>query len=267
MTQLGMPFLMDTPSVEGCCRLAEELGLDFVELNNSFPDCSLEVLSAPALRRLAAAHGLFFTLHADEECNPFAFDESVRQAWLGSLERALRLAADTGMPTVNLHMARGVYVTLPERIVFMYEQYGDRHRVHVEELRAMAERVLMGTQTRLCIENTGGFLPWEQAALETMLQSPCIGLTLDIGHDHAIHNQDLPFYEAHRSKLWHMHGHDALGTHPHLALDDGEMDWRARFAMAQACGARIVLEVKTPEALRRSVPIARSALSAPSIRN
>lgn len=261
MTQLGMPFLLETPTLDGCCRQARALGLDFVELNSSFPDCALEMLDAGALRTLSERYGLFFTLHADEECNPFAFNEEVRQAWLHSLGKALRLAVGAGMPTVNMHMARGVYITLPERRVFMYERYTARHMAHVMELREMAERILSGTGTRLCIENTEGFLPHEQAALEALLASPCIGLTLDIGHDHAIENRDLPFYEAHQAKLWHMHGHDALGTHPHLALDEGEIDWRARFAMAQRCGARIVLEVKTLDALRRSVPVARAALT------
>lgn len=261
MTQLGMPFLLETPTVEDCCRQARTLGLDFVELNGSFPNCALEELDPGSLRTLAKRYGLFFTLHADEECNPFAFNEEVRQAWMRSLKKTLLLAVDTGMPTVNMHMARGVYITLPERRVFMYDRYSDRHMAHVMEVQTLAERILSGTCTRLCIENTEGFMPHEQAALEALLKSPCIGLTLDIGHDHAAQNRDLSFYEAHHAKLWHMHGHDAIGTHPHLALDEGEMDWRTRFAMAQRCNARIVLEVKTLDALRRSVPLARAALA------
>lgn len=250
---IGIPFLLETETIEDCCRLARELGLAFVELNASFPECELERLNVDSLNRLAARYGLYFTLHVNEECNPFCFDEGVRLAWMNTLERSLKLAVRAGMPTVNMHMAQGVYITLPEKRVFLYEQCGELHRRHLEELRAMAERVLVGTGTRLCIENTSGFMPHELSALDFLLSSPVIGLTLDVGHDHAAGNRDLPYYEAHPSSLWHMHMHDTLGKDPHKALGDGETDLKARFALAARCGARVVLETKTVEALRTSV--------------
>lgn len=260
MLPLGMPYLIETPTIVDCCDAAARLGLAFVELNNSFPACALETLDAKTLRRMGADHGLYMTLHAHEECDPFSFCPEVRQAWMHYLECALRLAVEAEMPTVNMHLADGVYITLPNKRVYLYAQYREAYCARAEALRALAERVLMGTQTRLCIENTSGFQPHTLEALETLLASPCIGLTLDIGHDHAIHGHDLPFYLAHTQKLWHMHGHDARGTHPHLALGDGELDWPARFDLAQRCGARIVLEVKTLEALGRSVETAQRFL-------
>ena len=42
----GMPFLLDTATLEDACRLCRELGLSFVELNANFPACQAEGLRA-----------------------------------------------------------------------------------------------------------------------------------------------------------------------------------------------------------------------------
>ena len=39
--EFGMPFLMETDTLEGCARLCSQLGLDFIELNMNFPQCQL----------------------------------------------------------------------------------------------------------------------------------------------------------------------------------------------------------------------------------
>ncbi len=50
-----------------------------------------------------------------------------------------------------------------------------------------------------------------------------------------------------------MHAHDAFAKANHLALCDGEIDLRARLALARAQGCRVVPETKTADALRLSV--------------
>lgn len=250
---LGMPFLLEMDTIEDCCALARELGLAFVELNANFPPCLPECLDPAALHRLMAKYGVYFTLHMEEECDPFSFNSAVRQAWMNSARRILSLAAALHMPTVNMHFPRGVYVTLPERRAFMYAAYEEALMQGVEAFRAMCEEMLEGTAVRIGIENTGGWQPHEQRAIESLLASPVFGLTLDIGHCHGAGNADEPFFRRHAERLIHMHGHDALGTRDHLALGDGEIDLQARFAWAARAHARVVLETKTIQALRTSV--------------
>lgn len=249
----GMPFLLEAQSIEDCCVLARELGLSFVELNANFPPCLPESLDPALLHRLMHRYGVYFTLHAEEECDPFSFNSAVRQAWCSSFRRILNLAAALQMPTVNMHFPRGVYVTLPERKAIMYEQYeADLHH-GLTAFRAMCEEALTDTPVRIGIENTGGWQPHERRAIEFLLTSPVFGLTLDIGHCHGTGNADEPFYRQHTDRLIHMHGHDALGRKDHLALGDGEIDLRERFSWAKRVQARIVLETKTIQALRTSV--------------
>lgn len=249
----GMPFLLETPTPADAARLCAELGLRFVELNASFPPCQPDQLNVQALRGLMQQYGIYFTLHAHESLDPFSDCVAIRDAWLRNLAQSLTLALQLDMPIVNMHLDKGIYITLPDRRVYLHDAYRDTYMRSADELVAMTEQLLRGTGTMLCIENTDGFQPHEQALLERMLQSPCIGLTLDIGHSHAEKDVDIPFYQAHAAKLHHMHGHDARGRSNHQALGDGEIDLSGRFTWAKQCNARVVLETKTIAALHQSV--------------
>lgn len=251
--EFGMPYLLEMPSVEACCQLAKELGLSFVELNANFPICASERLDPSELRRLSERYGLFFTYHVEEECNPFAFNDAVRCAWLETLRHALTLARSLDMPIVNMHLPSGVYITLPGRRTYLFAEYEQEYRRAMAEFRGLCEDVLNGSDTRIVIENTDGWQPHEHRAIEDLLESPVFGLTLDVGHSHAASDADEAFFRAHDDRLLHMHGHDALGKRNHLTLGDGEIDLRERFAWAARRSARIVLETKTIAALRTSV--------------
>ncbi len=249
----GMPYLLELHTIEDCCALARELRLNFVELNANFPGCLTEKLDPAALHGLARQYGLYFTLHIEEECDPFTFNSAVRAAWLRSTRHALELAVALSMPIVNMHFPRGVYITLPERKVYLYEQCGEDFQAALTAFRSMCEEALLSTSTRIAIENTDGWKTHEQRAIADLLESPVFGLTLDIGHCHGAGNADEPFFRDRSDRLIHMHGHDALGRKNHLPLGDGEIDLRARFAWACENNARIVLETKTIQALRTSV--------------
>lgn len=249
----GMPYLLEMHSIEECCALAKELGLQFVELNANFPDCLLEKLDPAELHRLGKKYGLYFTLHIEEECDPFTVNGTVRSAWLKSCRHALSIAVALRMPIVNMHFPHGVYITLPDCRVYIYDSYAEEFEAALVDFRALCEEMLTGTDTRIAIENTDGWKAHEQRAIVYLLESPVFGLNLDIGHCHAIGDAAEAFFRAHDEKLIHMHGHDALGKKNHLALGDGEINLEARFAWAKRRNTRVVLETKTIEALRTSV--------------
>ena len=249
----GMPFLLETATMEDACRLCRELGLSFVELNANFPACQAEGLRAEELLRLKAGYDIDFTFHVEEECDPFAFQGRIRDAWLDALRQTMALAVAVGMPVINMHLPHGVYITLPGERVYLYARYREGYLRAAEELRGLCESCLRGSNVRIALENTDGFQPHEREAVDLLLASPRFGLTLDIGHCNGAGNADLPFYQERAERLIHMHGHDALGRKNHLALGDGEIDLAARFAWADRNNARVVLETKTIAALRTSV--------------
>ena len=247
----GMPFLLEMNTIEECAALCQRLRLSFVELNANFPAC--QGLRADDLRMLAGRYGLYFTLHLEEECDPFSFNSAVRNAWADTVVDAIRLAREAGIPLINMHLPKGVYITLPDKRVFLYDKYEAEYTQALLTFRQRVEHAIGDSGIRLCVENTNGFAAHELAALELLLESTRFGLTLDIGHSHGMNDMDIPFYERHADRLIHMHGHDALGKRNHLALGDGEIDLQNRFAWAQRCGARVVLETKTVAALETSI--------------
>ncbi len=249
----GMPFLLEMPTVADAARLCRSLGLDFVELNASFPACQLDGLNGDMLQDMANRFGVSFTIHLHEDCDPFTLESAVRAAWVEHVRHAIRLAEAAGIPTLNMHLPRGVHITLPDRKVFIYEQYRDEFVRHLRAFVAMVDETAGESNIRLCIENTGGWRAHERAALDMLLESPHIGLTMDIGHCHGAGNMDEDYFLAHRNQLHHMHAHDAIGKRDHQVLGDGEIDLRARLALAKACGASVVLETKTVAALTESV--------------
>ncbi|MBP3453192.1 MAG: TIM barrel protein [Clostridia bacterium] len=249
----GMPFLLETPTIADAAALCAELGLSFVELNMNFPACQAERLDVQELYTLKRKYGIYFTIHLEEGCDPFCFNLGVRRAWLDSIRNTLTIAQAIDAPIVNMHLPKGDYITLPDRKVHLFEHYNAFYQEAVMELREMCQQELEGSGTRICIENTKGFTPYEQTAIAMLFESGVFGLTLDIGHSHAVGDRDIPFYQAFDRLMIHMHGHDAKGSSNHLALGDGEIDLAGRFAWAKRNDARVVLETKTIQALRTSV--------------
>lgn len=250
---IGMPFLLETETIASAAALCQTLGLSFVELNMNFPPCQAQRLDPAELTRLQRLHHIDFTLHLEEDCDPLSINDRVRMAWLENIRDALMLAKACRMPIVNMHLPKGIYITLPDRRVYLHERYDKEYHTALNELKALCEKELHGTNICVAIENTNGFADYEQEALSDLLHSPVFGLTLDIGHSHAAGNTDLPFYQEHAEKLIHMHAHDALGKKNHLALGDGEVDLLQRLRWAKERRARVVLETKTVAALRQSV--------------
>jgi len=250
---IGMPFLLETETIASAAALCQSLGLSFIELNMNFPPCQANRLDPAELTRLKSLHQIEFTLHLEEDCDPLSINDRVRAAWLENIREALSLAKACRMPIVNMHLPKGIYITLPDRRVYLHERYDREYYAALDELRALCESELCGTDIRVAIENTNGFADYERAALANLLRSPVFGLTLDIGHSHAVGNADIPFYQEHGEKLIHMHAHDALGKKNHLALGDGEIDLIQRLCWANERHARVVLETKTVAALRQSV--------------
>ena len=251
--ELGMPFLLETATLEDACALAGELGLQFVELNMNFPQCGLEQLDAKRLNELKRQYGLYFTIHLDENLNPFEFNPMVRKAWLDTVSHAIRIAKEIDAPILNMHLCKGVFITLPDRKTYLYSKYGQAYQEAGDALAELCEQELSQCDSFMLIENTGGFAPHEQRMIDRLLESPRFGLTLDVGHSLCAGDMDMPFYMERIDRLRHMHLHDAKGTHCHLALGDGVMDIGQKLTLAREHNARIVLETKTIETLRASV--------------
>lgn len=265
--QFGMPTLIENRTLEDNLLLCRSLGLRFVELNMNFPEYQMPCLEkTDELIRAAEKHGIYYTIHLDENLNVADFNGLVADAYLETVRRTISAAkellglrdafGDAGQPlTINMHMHHGIHITLPDRKVQMYDRDFDVYMRAFARFRSLCEEWIGGADLRIAVENTDGFRDYEKKAVVFLLESPVFGLTWDIGHSKAIREMDVPFILDHQDRLIHFHIHDGTEDPPrnHLALGDGEIDLPGRLRTAALCGARCVLETKTVEALKKSV--------------
>ncbi len=242
----GMPTLVEYPDLERNVRLCKQLGLQFVEINMNLP-----MFQAGNLERIEPDPEVGFTIHLDEQFDPANFNEKIADAYLDTLRQTIRAAKKLNVPTINLHMTRGVHFKLPGEIVYLYERYRERYLDKMLEMRSVCERE--AGDIIICIENTDGYLDFQKEAVGLLLESPTFCLTWDIGHSHTAKVDDVPFLTGHLGNIKHFHIHDALGARCHLSLGEGEIDLNRMLNLAKDCGATCVLETKTAAALEQSV--------------
>lgn len=249
----GMPYLLETKTVAEAMALAEELSLSFLELNTNFPSSQIDQLNPNYLLHEGQKRKLFFTLHLDDSISIADFNPFVRQAYLDTTLEAIDFCKKIQAPIINIHFAKGNIVTLPSGKNYLFEHYQEEFYENLINYREACEKAIGDSDVRVAIENTGGWVVYEQKGIELLLESPVFGLTMDIGHNHEISDMDLPFFERHANRLIHMHAHDGWDTTNHQALGTGEIPLDDRLQMAKDNNATVVLETKTIESLKGSI--------------
>lgn len=254
MTRFGMPSLIETKTPEECAALCGELGLSFVELNMNLPQYQTDTMDVKKLRALGEKYGIFYTIHIDENLNMADFNPLVAAAYRETVVRTVALGKELGVPVLNMHMPRGVYFTLPEGKVYLFERYREEFLEKVRLFRDICTEAIGDSGMMICVENWSGYTPWQIEALDLLLESPAFGLTFDVGHNHCIGGADEPVILQRGEHLHHMHLHDVKdGGKDHQTLGTGELDIPKYLAMAERYGCTVVLETKTIAGLRKSV--------------
>ena len=211
MIQFGMPTLIENKTLEENGALCSSLGLKFIELNMNFPEYQVDRLEhTDHLIKTAEQAGIYYTIHLDENLNIADFNRLVSDAYLETVRRSIAVAkkllflrdqyGDSSQPfTLNMHMNHGIYITLPDRKVQMYDRDFDTYIKSIADFRAKCEEWIGDSDVMIAVENTDGFRDYEKKAINCLLESPKFGLTWDIGHSKAIGEKDVPFIRDHRS--------------------------------------------------------------------
>ena len=251
---LGIPTLIELKNLEDCAALCKELGLQFVELNMNLPEYQGDKIDVDTLARIADRYGIYYTIHLDENLNPCDFNERVADAYTDTVLQAIGIAKQLPIPVLNMHLSNGVYFTLPEKKIYLFDEYMDLFLYKLSAFRDRCEKAIGGADIRICIENTDGYhKEFLQRGLALLLESKAFALTFDIGHNAAIGGGDEAVIMQYKNRLCHMHLHDAREQSSHLPLGSGKLDLPRFLHLADTHGCRIVLETKTISGLRESV--------------
>lgn len=254
MVKFGMPTLIERPDPAESAALCQELGLSFVELNMNLPQYQIAPMDQAGLDRIARDYGISYTIHLDDNLNVGDFNPAVAAAYEQTVLDAVGLARRLEIPLLNMHLHKGAVFTLPERKVYVFEAFRDDYLRRMTEFRNRCQAVIGDSGVRICIENIGGYAPWQIETLDVLLESDAFGLTLDVGHNYCSGGRDEPVILERDSRLRHIHLHDAkLPKQDHLALGNGELDIGRYLKLAQEHQCSVVLETKTIAGLRASV--------------
>jgi sugar phosphate isomerase/epimerase len=187
------------------------------------------------------------------------FNPYVSKGYCQTVVDAIELAKKIGAKKLNMHMARGAKYTLPDRVVLFFEAYEEDYLQQMRAFRDSCEKAIGDSGVMICVENTAGFLPFQQRAVELLLESPVFGLTFDIGHNRCAGDADEEFILRHKDRLQHFHIHDVRnGKQDHQTLGTGELDIGRYLTIAKERSCSVVLETKTVESLKESVAWVRN---------
>ena len=258
--KFGMPTLVECRDIFDCCAVAKKYGLDFVEINMSFPQYQPAELDAGTLVKLSEEKGITFTIHADEMLNPFDFNDSVSECYFGVMRDTIRFAKAANINVINMHLLKGVYVTLPGKVILLNDVYSLKYREKVEQFIKMCENEIGESNLKIAIENVDSN-PFTESQLSVMplfMASPIFALTLDTGHEYCLDFADSNVFKAYPNKLIHMHLHDARGKSAHLPLGTGEVDVLDRLRLLPS-DKKCLIEVKTIAGLDESIKYLKGA--------
>ena len=253
LTNYGMPTLIETSTLEECAVLCAELGLDFIEINMNMPQYQLDKIDVDYFKSIADKYGIYYTIHLDENLNISDFNTYVAEAYTKTVAYTVEIAKQLGVRVVNMHMAKGVYFTLPDRKVYLFSEYKEQYLKSITAFRNMCENSIGDADIKICIENCDDYEDFQKEAIALLLESKVFALTFDVGHNHGIGGTDEEFIMKHKDRLHHIHLHDAEGKKNHLALGTGEMEIEKYIRLADDHNCRVVLETKTIDGLKQSV--------------
>lgn len=253
MMHIGIPTLIETESIEECTNLCNELGFQFIELNMNMPQYQVEKINIEELSEVAKKNGIYYTIHLDENLNFCDFNKRVADAYLETVLATIDIARKLEIPILNMHLTKGVYFTMPETKIYLFNEYIDTYLSSLEIVRDKIDQAIGDAKIKICIENSDGYnQDFLKRGLAVLLKSDVFGLTYDIGHNVVINGCDEGVILDHKNKLYHMHIHDVMGKKNHLPLGTGQLDLLKCFNMAKKNNCRVVLETKTIDGLRQS---------------
>lgn len=253
MTEFGMPTLIETESIDECAHLCSDLGFQFIEINMNMPEYQSDSMDLSHFKEIAKKFGIYFTIHLDENLNIGDFNPYVADAYIKTVTQTIEIAKAIDAPIINMHLTNGVYFTLPNERIYLFNRYINQYLAKFSDFIKLCETAIGDSGIKICIENCDGFKDFHIQAIELMLKSPVFSLTYDVGHDHCINGKDGEFIIKNSDKLLHMHLHDAIGIKHHLALGSGEININNYLKIAENNKCRVVIETKTIESLKQSV--------------
>ncbi|MCE5295912.1 MAG: sugar phosphate isomerase/epimerase [Euryarchaeota archaeon] len=254
LPKLGMPALIEFSSVEENAFLCRGLELSFVELNMNMPYCFPENLPPRNVERISKETGVGFTMHMPDDLDLGSLHTSIRHGTVSRAMETVDWASDAGIGLLNFHINPGIYFTLPNYKVWIFDKFYEEFEVN---LCSAFEKIIdraSSSGLRISVENVCNFdLPFIQRVLDKLTKIPGFHLTWDVGHDAKMAFKEQEVLLRYERNLTHMHLHDFDGKTDHQELFSGKLDIIGLVNFASSHNMSVVVETKTIDSVVHSI--------------
>ncbi|MBM3331082.1 sugar phosphate isomerase/epimerase [candidate division WOR-3 bacterium] len=258
--RLGLQILFDFSSIIDAIGFCSDNGLRVLELNLGNIEFQRQLAHARERRRIRAAalrQEVALAIHAIDGPSFFIPSVSVRAAGIRQLKQELDWAHGVGAKNVVMHLGFDMNFGMDGGARYTHREFPEYYTRALTESLAELKAYARG-ESRLCVENVGGFRYDLTPPILDRLIGGNLGLCLDVGHINTlkpdVRAKELAFFRKHRAHIFHSHVHDNSGLRDeHSALGRGRIDFVPFFKLLEKTDALVVFEVRPKESALESL--------------
>lgn len=241
-----MPILVEFHSLEENIELSKKLNLDFIELNMDIPYCFLDNINTNILSNNN------FTIHLSEKFDVGELNNSLREFYLNEIEKIISFGTRFNIIKYNLHLDPGIHFSLPDKKIFIYEEYLDDYKKSYIKSCNILSDIAKKYNATILFENVK-IESYTLEAIDIISTYDNLFFTLDLGHNIRYNNIAKNKFMNFNNKIKHIHMHDFNGIKDHQELFTGLLDVKNELNFCKNKNLDVLIEVKRKEELINSV--------------
>lgn len=248
--KLGMSTLVEFDSLEENIELCERIGLNFIELNMDLPYCFPDRIN---WEKFNQCKNIELTVHLSETLEIGDINEEARKQQIALIKQQILIFKHkANIKKYNLHLNKGVYFTLPDKKLYIYEKYENDYLKSIENSFKELSEFAVEQSVSICFENVRT-TPSILKAFKKIVKYPNLYYTLDVGHDMKNGGEAGKLFMENPSQIKHMHIHDFDGKTDHAELGIGKLDVKKYLDFCKDNNIYAVIEVKREKELENSI--------------
>lgn len=241
-----MPILVEFHSLSENIDLCKKLNLDFIELNLDIPYCFIDRLDTNSLKNNN------FTIHLSEKFDVGELNNSLRNFYLNEIEKIISFGIKYNIFKYNLHLDPGIHFSLPNKKIFIYEEYIDDYLRAYEDSCNILSKLANKYNATILFENVK-VESYTLKVIDIIAKYDNLFFTLDLGHNIRYGNLAKEKFMQYSDKIKHIHLHDFNGSKDHQELFTGLLNVKEELNFCKQHNLDVLIEVKRKEELINSV--------------
>lgn len=241
-----MPILVEFHSLSENIDLCKKLNLDFIELNLDIPYCFIDRLDTNSLKNNN------FTIHLSEKFDVGELNNSLRNFYLNEIEKIISFGIKYNIFKYNLHLDPGIHFSLPDKKIFIYEEYIDDYLRAYEDSCNILSKLANKYNATILFENVK-VESYTLKVIDIIAKYDNLFFTLDLGHNIRYGNLAKEKFMEYSNKIKHIHLHDFNGSKDHQELFTGLLNVKEELNFCKQHNLDVLIEVKRKEELINSV--------------